>query len=62
LFQIGRQHVREQQLAMGLALFQQAILVMQRLFDRQLTDVQLNTMKRQLEDTVEALRGYSLAP
>jgi hypothetical protein len=52
----GQEHLRARRLAEGLASLRQAVLVFERLFDYPMTDEELQRIKHQLEDTLEAIR------
>lgn len=59
---VSEQQLRERQLAGGIASLRQALTVMDKLFDYPLTDEQLETIKRQLQATLESLRHVSQQP
>jgi len=56
---LSQQRVDAGELAEGVADLHQALLIMEKLFDYPLTDQQLQSIRRQLQQTLEALRGMS---
>ena len=54
---LGQQQVQAGQLREGMTSLRDALLMMEQLFHGPLTDAQLETIKRQLEDTLHALRA-----
>ena len=56
---VSEQQLRERQLRNGIASLRQALTVMEKLFEYPLTDEQLETIKRQLQATLESLRHVS---
>ena len=52
----GHERLHEDRLPEGIALLRQALLIMQKLFDYQLTEDQLRTVRDQLQGTLQALR------
>ena len=58
---MSRRHLEQGQLPEGLALLQQAVTVMERLFDEPLTDEALQLLKRELAATLRTLRSRGTA-
>jgi hypothetical protein len=58
--QVGQQRLSEQRLPEALASLRQATIVMQKLFESPLTDEQLQTIRDQLQATLDSLRSASL--
>lgn len=56
---VSQQHLKNGDLARGIASLRQALLVMEHLFDFPLQDEQLQTLKTQLQDTLHALHAVS---
>lgn len=61
LSRASQQHLSGGALGEGITLLRQAVHMMERLFDYPLTDEQLGTVKRQLKETLRALRTFSAA-
>lgn len=57
----SQQHLTDGELADGIASLQQALAMMEKLFDEPLTEDQLQAIKRQLEETLRTLRTVSVA-
>ena len=55
----SQQRFSEGAIAQGVAALRQALIVLERLFDYPLTSDQLERVRRQLQDTLRALRDYS---
>lgn len=58
----SQQHLAGGELADGIASLQQALAMMENLFDEPLTEDQLQAIKRQLEETLRTLRQLSSQP
>jgi hypothetical protein len=56
---VGQAHLRSRRLAEGIASLRQGVAMMERLFAHPLSDEQLRTIKRQLEETLAALRAVT---
>ena len=54
---IGQEHLRQRRLREGIASLGQAVLVFETLFDSPMSDDDLQRIKRQLENTLEAIRA-----
>ena len=59
-WELGQQHVQAHRTREGLQAFEQALAMMQRLIDRPLTEEQLQVLRTQLQQTIQALRDSSL--
>ncbi len=54
---LGQEHLGEGRLAQGIASLHRGVVLMERLFQYELTEAQLRRLRDQLEATVAALRG-----
>ena len=60
LSQVSRQRLAGGALADGIASLDQALMILERLFEHPLTDEQLHAVRRQLQETLQALREIHL--
>jgi len=59
--QVSQRHLAAGSLVEGIADLRRALLMLERLFDRPLTDEQLDAVRRQLHETLQALRAATAA-